>query len=102
MTVAAELQDAARAIRSQTPPTATFHRATAALLDHLALSAPHYKTELHLAPATRLALAVARSFQDPAGRGPSAGTTVSASRRAAVPEVAAGPGQPAATPGGRS
>jgi hypothetical protein len=63
VSVASELQDAARAIRAQVPATATFHRATAALLDQIALSAP--LVEMHLPPITTKALVVARAYMVP-------------------------------------
>lgn len=57
--IANDLQVAARAIRNQAPPTATFHRAVADLLDRIALTAPD-------TPTGRKAHAVARAYLEPA------------------------------------
>lgn len=62
MSTASEIQAAARAIRTQTPATATFHRAVADLLDTVALADPEMPA---VAPS---ALRVARAYMRPGAR----------------------------------
>jgi len=69
MSVAEELQAAARAIRAQQAADATFHQRVADLLDQIALTAPLVVHENgnspFMPPITRKARAVAAAYRNP-------------------------------------
>lgn len=84
MSVTEEIQAAARAIRRQQNADATFHQATAALLDHIALVTPASVIESQASPVVRYALLVARAYADPG-----ADQTCASPNRAGTPCVLA-------------
>ncbi len=65
VSVAEELQAAARAIRAQQAPDATFHHAVGQLLDQVALTTPDTVIESQASPIVRKGLAVARAYRSP-------------------------------------
>lgn len=64
MSVASELQEAARAMHKQAPD-ATLHHALADLLDQIALTTPPSVIESQASPITHKALLVARAYRSP-------------------------------------